>query len=224
VDQLNAIRGKQKVGQIPMREIELGGQNVELAMAEVARDETGAAGGRAGGRNLVLAKRGRRDGYEYGARQPGKMVGKEREFAPAVAPRPAAAPTTRPSGGLPKAVTGISEPPAFRDADKKDADGLFAAWYDRSQRFADNGRKLPPSEAVASQPVIAQAQPAPPAPGIVAPGAQFEYSNGALRAVAPQRGPVVRSMFRQGHATTFAAAHLRQFVVILNGVAAEAGE
>ena len=225
VDQLNAIRGRQKVAQIPMREVELAGQNVELAMAEgAARDEDGARGRRAGGQSFLLANGHYKMG-KYGARRPAKMPADEHELAPAIAPRPAGAPTTRPSSALPKAVAGVAEPLAGREKDKKDAEGLFAAWYDRSQRSPGDARGALPSGPAFSAPAIARAQAAPAAPTTPAPGALSEHANGTLGAPAPQRRTSLRSLFRQGRATTFGAAHMRQFVVILNDVcAAEAGQ
>ena len=204
VHQLNAIRSRQKVAQIPMRDSPLGVGQTELAMVSDGEEMKGDASGR----RVLRGPRGRAGG------EPGKKAidapdstSLSDQFALAYKTRPAAKPA-----------------PASRPAEAAVRGSFSLAKEKAEPSFGDIGGPRP-TDVQASQPVIAKLgrrAPAATGPAAVRVGQRSEVLEDAglkdgvrrLYAYTPRR--------RRGQqATTFVGAKVRQLVVILNGVVSE---
>lgn len=226
VHQLNAIRSRQKVAQIPMRDSRLGVGQTELAMVN-GEDMKGDASGR----RVLRGPRGRVS--ERAAGEPGKKAidapdstSHSGQIALAYKTRPAAkpAPASRPAGAAVRGSFALAKEKPEPSSGEKSSTERFGAPHSKARRELGDTRGTRPTDVQASQPVTAKLgrrAPAATGPAAVRAGQRSEVLEDA--GIKDGVGTLYAYMLRRrrGQATTFVGAKVRQLVVILNGVVSE---
>lgn len=229
VHQLNAIRSRQKVAQIPMRDSRLGVGQTGLAMVNGEEMKGDASGRRVlGGPRGALAGAGGEPGKKAIDAPDSESLSGQIALAYRTRPAAAPAPASRPADAAVRGSLALAKEKAEPPSGEKSSAKLFDALDTKGRREFGDTRGPRPTDVQASQPVIAKS--GRRAPAATGPAAARAGQRGQRSEVLEDSGikDGVRTLYaytprrRRGQAaTTFVGAKVRQLVVILNGVVSE---